>query len=603
MNEETFNETFQRLLGNNLHLQERLTRYRRERENTRNQYQVLHNQYQQQLNQNHNLRNQVNQLLQQLGNQNMAQALQTQIVKENGATYKELLPQVRKFNNPELKGNIPTFGGEIYEVLRYITEIKNCLRGNNIDLERFDAPGLLEHNPGIIQGTTNCTIENDTTVSHAACIAPAAQDETYFPATLNAAIVNARPSHEGVRIIAGKLVGNLADLANTFSTKTTIYSNEGTNCRRMQKIVNQMATGLTGEAAEWWNSLTDATRPRTFNDYQFNGAGAAIGFFSAIRGKFLPAHTETDLYKKWKQLTYANYPLKDDERRNVRDFLRIYELYSIKGNVQVGNDTNKIQELIERFNKQNNFERKIIEGGRLWLGRQRADNNNITYEGFKMAIETYETEVVNPDRTYNIIGYKGSREQEYSQNRKQWRERDEQGRYVRGRSPVYSNEGFTTRTSRPLSRRRSREQIHEVTANGRFSMGQNRKGNYGGNFKARIQGCFNCGEEGHYIRECPHKKGNESYTQKSKYMRRDYNNSKKQNEREDNNDKRRAQVRFNTKYNSRSNYRTPSRSRSRDNQGRFTREVKEIQRIPPSRRITSIEDDFENLEIDDYTEE
>src|SRR5438034_330082 len=517
MNEETFNETFQRLLGNNLHLQERLTRYRRERENTRNQYQVLHNQYQQQLNQNHNLRNQVNQLIQQLGNQNMAQALQTQIVKENGATYKELLPQVRKFNNPELKGNIQTFEGEI--------------------------------------------------------------------------------------IIAGKLVGNLADLANTFSTKTTIYSNEGTNCRRMQKIVNQMATGLTGEAAEWWNSLTDATRPRTFNDYQFNGAGAAIGFFSTIRGKFLPAHTETDLYKKWKQLTYTNYPLKDDERRNVRDFLRIYELYFNKGNVQVGNDTNKIQELIERFNKQNNFERKIIEGGRLWLGRQRADNNNITYEGFKMAIETYETEVVNPDRTYNIIGYKGSREQEYSQNRKQWRERDEQGRYVRGRSPVYSNEGFTTRTSRPLSRRRSREQIHEVSANGRFSMGQNRKGNYGGNFKARIQGCFNCGEEGHYIRECPHKKGNESYTQKSKYMRRDYNNSKKQNEREDNNDKRRAQVRFNTKYNSRSNYRTPSRSRSRDNQGRFTREVKEIQRIPPSRRITSIEDDFENLEIDDYTEE
>ena len=55
MNEEIFNETFQRLLGNNLHLQERLTRYRRERENTRNQYQVLHNQYQQQLNQNHNL--------------------------------------------------------------------------------------------------------------------------------------------------------------------------------------------------------------------------------------------------------------------------------------------------------------------------------------------------------------------------------------------------------------------------------------------------------------------------------------------------------------------------------------------------------------------
>ena len=86
-------------------------------------------------------------------------------------------------------------------------------------------------------------------------------------------------------------------------------------------------------------------------------------------------------------------------------------------------------------------------------------------------------------------------------------------------------------------------------------------------------------------------------------MRRDYNNSKKQNKRKDNNDKRRAQVRFNTKYNSRSNYRTPSRSRSRDNQERFTREVKEIQRIPPSRRITSIEDDFENLEIDDYTEE
>ena len=84
-------------------------------------------------------------------------------------------------------------------------------------------------------------------------------------------------------------------------------------------------------------------------------------------------------------------------------------------------------------------------------------------------------------------------------------------------------------------------------------------------------------------------------------MKRDYNSSRKQNDRENNNDKRRVQVRFNTKYNSRSNYRTPSRSRSRDNQGRFTREVKEIQRIPPSRRI--IEDDFENLEIDDYTEE
>ena len=129
MNEETFNETFQRILGDNLHLNERLIRYRRERENTRNQHQVLRNQYQQQLNQNNNLRNQVNQLLQQLGNQNMAAQLQNQIVKENAATYKELLPQVRKFNNPELKGNIPTFGGEIYEVLRYITEIKNCLRG------------------------------------------------------------------------------------------------------------------------------------------------------------------------------------------------------------------------------------------------------------------------------------------------------------------------------------------------------------------------------------------------------------------------------------------------------------------------------------------
>ena len=600
MNEETFNETFQRLLGNNLHLQERLIRYRRERENTRNQYQVLHNQYQQQLNQNHNLRNQVNQLLQQLGNRNMAEALQNQIVKENGTTYKELLPQVRKFNNPELKGNIPTFGGEIYEVYRYITEIKNCLRGNNIDLVRFDAPGLLEHNPGIIQGTANCTINNDTTVSHEVCAAPAVQDETYFPATLNAAIANVRPSYEGVRIIAGKLVGTLADVAHTFSTKTTIYSNEGTNCRRMQKIVNQMATGLTGEAAEWWNSLTDETRPRTFEDYRFDGIGAPIGFFSAIRGKFLPAHVDTTLYKKWKQLTYANYPLRNDERRNVRDFLRIYELYLIKGNVQVGNDTNKIQELIERFNEQNNFERKIIEGGRLWLGRQRADNANITYEGFKIAIETYETEVVNPNRTYNIIGYKGSREQEYK-GRQQWRERDGQGRYIRGRSPVYRNEGLTTRTPRPLSRRRSQEQIHEVTAKGKFSMGQNRRGNYGGNFNAKIQGCFHCGKEGHYIRECPYKK-EESYTQKSKYMKRDYNTSRKQNDRK-HNDKRKAQVRFNTKYNSRSNYRTPSRSRSRDNQGRFNREVKEIQRIPTSRRITSIEDDFENLEINDYTEE
>jgi len=132
-------------------------------------------------------------------------------------------------------------------------------------------------------------------------------------------------------------------------------------------------------------------------------------------------------------------------------------------------------------------------------------------------------------------------------------------------------------------------------------MGQNRRGNYGGNFNAKIQGCFHCGKEGHYIRECPYKK-EESYTQKSKYMRRNNNNSRKQNDRE-NNDKRKAQVRFNTNYNSRSNYRTPSRSRSRDNQGKFTREVKEIQRIPPSRRITSIEDDFENLEIDDYTEE
>ena len=62
MNEETLNEIIFRTLRDNLHFNERVRRYRTDRNQIANQYQVLQNQYQQQLYQNNNLRNQVNQL-------------------------------------------------------------------------------------------------------------------------------------------------------------------------------------------------------------------------------------------------------------------------------------------------------------------------------------------------------------------------------------------------------------------------------------------------------------------------------------------------------------------------------------------------------------
>ena len=62
MNEETLNEIILRTLRDNLHLNERVRRYRTNRNQIANQYQVLQNQYQQQLHQNNNLRNQINQL-------------------------------------------------------------------------------------------------------------------------------------------------------------------------------------------------------------------------------------------------------------------------------------------------------------------------------------------------------------------------------------------------------------------------------------------------------------------------------------------------------------------------------------------------------------
>ena len=62
MNEETLNEIIFRTLRDNLHLNERVRRYRTDRNQIANQYQVLQNQYQQQLHQNNNLRNQINQL-------------------------------------------------------------------------------------------------------------------------------------------------------------------------------------------------------------------------------------------------------------------------------------------------------------------------------------------------------------------------------------------------------------------------------------------------------------------------------------------------------------------------------------------------------------
>src|SRR6266498_4717004 len=596
MNEETLNEIIFRTLRDNLHLNERVRRYRTNRNQIANQYQVLQNQHQQQLHQNNNLRNQVNQLQQQLGDQNMADAFQKQIVQENATTYNNLSLQVRNFNNPNLeRENLPTFGGEIYEVLRYITEVRNYLRGNDIDLERFDAPGILEHNPGIVTGQTNCTIEVNTIVSHAICIAPTANNHNDYPAPLAAAIANARPSYEGIRIIPGKLFGTLADQANTWNTSTTVYTNIGTGCKRMQKIVNQVASGFTGEAAEWWNSLTGITRPRTFENYQFDGAAAAIGFFSLIKTKFLPAQAETTLYTKWKGLNYANYPRRENEPKSVRDFLIVYDDYYKKGEVNAGNDDNKISELIGRFNLGNNFERKIIEEGRMWLSRRRTDNNDVTYDGFKKAIETHEIQVINPDRVCNILAYKGSREanaeKEERERGRQWQERDKQRRFVRGRSPVYQNQGYTTRESKPLRRSRSRE-IMEVTTNGSFSMGRNDRGAYGGKFKARIQGCFNCAKEGHFIRDCPHNQ-KKPYQQNSKYMRRSNISSRKQNNRESN---ERARVKFNTNYNSTSNYsRSPSPYKPRDNRGRFVRkEVHDIKRIPLSRRITSIEEDMEN---------
>jgi len=143
----------------------------------------------------------------------------------------------------------------------------------------------------------------------------------------------------------------------------------------------------------------------------------------------------------------------------------------------------------------------------------------------------------------------------------------------------------------------------EVTTNGSFSMGRNDRGGYGGKFKAKIQGCFNCGKEGHFIRDCPYNK-KKPYQQNSKYMRRSDNSSRKQNNREGN---ERARVKFNTNYNSKSNYsrspspyksRSPSPYKPRDNKGRFVRkEVHDIERIPLSRRITSIEEDMENMNI------
>ena len=50
-------------------------------------------------------------------------------------TNQELTERLRKFNSPKLDiGTIPKFGEETREVLRYLTQLKNFLKGNNIEI-------------------------------------------------------------------------------------------------------------------------------------------------------------------------------------------------------------------------------------------------------------------------------------------------------------------------------------------------------------------------------------------------------------------------------------------------------------------------------------